>query len=303
MALVTGASLGKIGAVLAVAGGAAIGTAVLVDDARVVATDGPRAWFDEPLDGAYLDEGPVHIRVHAAHPEGVVDIVLSVDGDEVAVLDTGGGRLVTAASDWEPPDEGVYVLEVVGRDNDGDLTAPASVVVGIGVDPTSAKFAATSTTVAAGATSTTSTTAPGETTSSSGDGATTTSGSATSGTSATTATTKPTTTTAPPCPGTPTLVSPVGGAVVPSFTVTLDWGYTGCTPELFEWQVSFDPSFTRVVDSGTKDPPETEADVAFTCAADRGRDIYWRVRAHRGGPVTTSATGHFELPSPRLCGP
>ncbi|MCS6962962.1 MAG: hypothetical protein NZM16_02805, partial [Thermoflexus sp.] len=66
---------------------------------------GPRAWIDEPLNGAALPLGPLLVRSHIASEHGVVSVTLLVNG-EAARTDSPSdpsGRLVEITQVWMPP--------------------------------------------------------------------------------------------------------------------------------------------------------------------------------------------------------
>ncbi|MCZ7528473.1 MAG: hypothetical protein M5U14_20140 [Acidimicrobiia bacterium] len=248
--------LAKLAAVLAVTGGAASAGWVAAAPARPtpdpVAT--ARAWIDDPLDGTVLPPGPVEVVAHATDPDGVVELVLSVDGEELATRPAGGERLARASFVWEPSDDGSYELRVVGRDRSGDEGEPGTAAVLVSADaevPAGRSATTTPATTAPGETTTTvpetttttiagpSTTRPGPPATSAPPGTAppvTPPPATTSVTAPPVPTTAPATTTTQPCPGSVTPVVPVGGAVV-SGDITFGWSYSGCAPSGFTLRI------------------------------------------------------------------
>jgi hypothetical protein len=93
---------------------------------------GPRAWIDFPLSGSAVPVGtPVAIVAHAYAPDGVAEVMLSVNG---AAYRRGApakpGDAFTAASlEWLPQQEGVYLLQVTAYSKNGDSMNAQSVSV------------------------------------------------------------------------------------------------------------------------------------------------------------------------------
>jgi hypothetical protein len=278
---VNGLLIGKVGAVLAVAGGSAgITWAATGSGSDVITSAGPAAWIDDPLDGSVLpgDAGQVTVVAHATDPDGIVEIVLTVDGDDVDSTGTGGGDLETADDlRWTPRGPGTYELRVFGRDPSGATTPPGIAKVQVGTDE---EQPATTTT----------TTGPADSTSSTDvalDSTTTAPGAPTTRpvTGTTTATTQPTTTTSTTAPPTTTCVLATPLNVTPTFggtkTPTLEWTYDGCAADQFRLQLSRDEAFypTRIEVEGTAPgtdrrwiTPELQCDITY----------WFRVRAEAG---------------------
>jgi len=74
------------------------------------------------------------ITAHATHADGVTMIMFSVDGDEKAAVDVGGGRLEDATFEWTPPGPGKYSLEAYGLDAGGNEGMRAVSVISVGGD-------------------------------------------------------------------------------------------------------------------------------------------------------------------------
>lgn len=250
-----GLLLGKVGAVLVVAGGSAGVTWAVTDGGSdLVTTAGPAAWIDDPLDGSVLpaDVGEVIVVAHATDPDGIVEVVLTVDGAEVDSADTGGDDLETADDlRWTPRGPGTYELRVIGRDPSGATTPPGIAKLQVGTDEE--QPATTTTTTTGPADSTSSTEAALEsTTSSTAVGGSTTTRPVTGTTTPTTAPATTTSTTRPTTPTTCVVGRPVN--VTPTFggtkTPTLEWTYDGCAVDLFSVEVSRDQQFLRTEASG-----------------------------------------------------
>ncbi len=273
---------------VAISVGAGVGL-VWPQNAATSPADGPpRAWIDDPLDGATVDLGPVEVVAHAYDPAGLTGMRLMVDGAVVAEnpLDAAG-VLAHLTWTWTPPADGVYVLEVTGSGKSGTgLPGRALVIVGRtrGTAPTSSTTSTTttipvSTTTSIGSSSTV-TTLPATTT--------TVTTATTVPTSITTTTTVPTTTTSPgPCtPPAPILLSPLDGAayIGPDLSLTLDWsawrGATPtCQPSGFYAELARAPG-ARPIASQHFGPETTEwipSRTVWSCNADH----YWRVYSKR----------------------
>lgn len=289
-----GMLLGRLGAALAVAGSSAGVTWAVTDTSHdPITTAGPAAWIDDPLDGSALpaDVGEVVVVAHATDPDGIVEVVLSVDGTDVDAATMSADDLVTADDlRWTPDGPGTYELRVVGRDPGGATTPPAIAHVQVGADeeqPTTTTVPGDTTTVPGDTTSSsevaagsTSTTAAGST--SSRPGVTTTTAPAT-----TTSTTRQTTTTT--CaPGTTTNQSPAHGGSVGTKTPTLEWGYAGCGPDGFSIQVSRDAAFSRVETQGSA--PGTDRSWVVTPELSCDVPYWFRVRAAVGRLVGAWST-------------
>jgi hypothetical protein len=88
---------------------------------------GPRAWIDFPRDGASIPVGaPVTVLSHVFAPEGVAEVLLSVNG--VAYRrspPSAAGNFAQASHEWLPDREGDFVLEVTAFSTKGEASAPA----------------------------------------------------------------------------------------------------------------------------------------------------------------------------------
>lgn len=253
----SGLLLGRLGAAVVVVGGSAGVTWAVTDTGQdPTTTAGPAAWIDDPLDASVLpaDVGEVVVVAHATDPDGIVAVVLTVDGAEVDAATMPADDLVIADDlRWSPPGPGTYELRVVGRDPGGATTPPGIAHVQVGADeeqPTTTTVPGDTTTVPGDSTTSseatpgsTSTTAAGSTTTRPGVTTTTAPGATTSTSSA------PTTTTC--VPGTTTNQSPAHGGSVGTKTPTLEWAYAGCGPDSFSVQVSRDAAFSRTEAEGS----------------------------------------------------
>jgi hypothetical protein len=83
---------------------------------------GPRTWIDAPLDGSVLELGPVVVRSHAAADGGTARAVLTVNGVQVRVDESGdaAAALTEFAQAWTPEGPGEYVLQVISLDHAGN---------------------------------------------------------------------------------------------------------------------------------------------------------------------------------------
>ena len=95
---------------------------------------GPQTWIDFPLNNSTVPLARLSITAHATHADGVTMIMFSVDGDEKAAVDVGGGRLEDATFEWIPPGPGRYSLEAYGLDASGNEGMRAVSVISVGGD-------------------------------------------------------------------------------------------------------------------------------------------------------------------------
>lgn len=89
----------------------------------------PRAWIDEPIDGASAPVGtPGKIISHAFARQGVKEVQLSIDGKPFkrSAIEPPGGSFGKASQDWLPDKVGVYVLQVSAYDAQGQASRPLS---------------------------------------------------------------------------------------------------------------------------------------------------------------------------------
>ncbi|HET7010610.1 MAG TPA: Ig-like domain-containing protein [Anaerolineales bacterium] len=88
--------------------------------ARSSGSPGPRAWIDQPLDGAELPLAPVTILAHASDEDGIAVIEFSVSGSVLAGVSAGGKRLGEASLQWSPSSAGEYAIGAVAIDGAGN---------------------------------------------------------------------------------------------------------------------------------------------------------------------------------------
>lgn len=92
----------------------------------------PSVWIDYPADGARLPAGaPVEVLSHAYSDQGVVEVVLSVDGapyrrDPPSVP---GGQYGQVSQEWVPEGAGVYAVQVVAYDAAGRASGAETITV------------------------------------------------------------------------------------------------------------------------------------------------------------------------------
>lgn len=279
------------------AGGAVVGSAagltwVSTGPLVGVALAEPRAWIDEPLDGATLAPGEeIMIVAHATDPDGVDLVTLRIDGKPVEARTGGGHPLTTVEFEWVPPTAGEYALEVRGRD-DSDFGAPGLATVTV-ADPPEVDEPGGD----ADDQESTTTTTSGTTTTTTGSDSTT-------STSAATTTTRPvvtvlpsTPTTRPPPPTTqcqqspPTLVSPLDRASL-RISPTLAWSHQGCAVDGFRVKVARTPDGTPIATSPTLGPSVRSwaPRGGFPCD---GRPVYWQVATIDGRALRWSGVWSF----------
>jgi hypothetical protein len=231
----------------------------------------PRSWIDDPLDGSHAAPGAVAVLAHAADPDGVALVELTVNGTVVATHDVApAAPFASAGLTWTATAPGVAILRVRARDAKGDWGAPAHATIKIdGSVPPPAP--------------TTTTASPTTPPPSSGPPV-----APPPTTRRPPSTTRPPTTTRPPSPtgctdlAAPGLVSPAHNTVLASRTPVLRWSYGGrCRPGGFTVQVSTERDFSRVTRTGS-----TAGGVltwSVTPALTDCQTYYWRVRATAAG--------------------
>ncbi len=248
------------------------------------------AWIDSPLPGSVLPLGPVAVIAHTADSTGIVTGRLDVNGVTVATVEPSNlwGTLADLRFEWVPTDPGFYELAVYGQARNGTWTPPGLTRVEIvGSGPAS--------------TTTTSTTRPPTTTTT-----------RPTTTTLPTTTTVPPTTTLPPTTTTTTTIatttttrcvigipSPTGPSEVQrSKTVLLSWTYSGCAVEEFEIQLSREPGFARIEQTGAAGGELRSLPVTLP---DCGT-WYWRIRTYDLGVAGPwSGPGSFSVDTGRGC--
>ncbi|PWH16623.1 MAG: hypothetical protein DDG60_03845 [Anaerolineae bacterium] len=106
---------------------------------EVPGSSSPQAWIDAPLNGATLAMGAVEIVSHAASPNGIAQVELSVNG-VVVRTDTNPNvneTLSLARQTWLPFAGGTYQVSVRAQNTQGAWSAPASITITILEQPTS----------------------------------------------------------------------------------------------------------------------------------------------------------------------
>lgn len=319
--ILRGAVAAKGAAVLAAAAMAATAAWTITGDATVHADAGPgsQAWIDAPLDGSTLQHGVVEVIAHAHDSDGVADVMLSVDGNDVATETASGAPLATVSFEWDATSvmPGLHELRIVGVDTVGKRTPTATVTVRIGDDEegdpipasTTTTSVATSTSSTSTSSSTTTTASPSTTspasTSTTARRAPTTSTTTTTttqrNTTSTSTTTTTTTTTPRACAGvaTPRLLAPEDGSRQGTRTPTFTWAYDhGCGPDDFVIELSMERDFAEVFAQDVVSGGERSHQ--FTDRLDCGL-WYWRVQARNRGSLSAwSQTFEVEV-SARVC--
>ena len=113
------------------------------------------AWIDDPLDGTVLELDVVTIIAHAADPDGVASVALTVDGAAAGSVAASGDDLVTVELEWLPPGGGMFELQVTGVDAGGDHTSPGRATIRIEGEPAATDGSTTTSTARDGSTTTT----------------------------------------------------------------------------------------------------------------------------------------------------
>jgi len=97
-----------------------------------VAEAGLRAWIDFPRDGSTVPMGAsVTVISHAYSPDGVVDVLLSVDSTAYR-RDTpaeGTATLVEVRQEWVPDSPGSHAIQVRAYDTTGAASAPDTITI------------------------------------------------------------------------------------------------------------------------------------------------------------------------------
>lgn len=255
------------------------------------------AWIDQPLAWKIITEVPVQITAHLAHPDGVTNARLDVDGQAQQEVDLGGATLERASFEWVPPGSGTYLLEVRGRGG-GEWGPPAVVEVTVVLGTPSPTSSTTSTAPQTSTTAASSTTTIRPTTTQATTTTTIATTSTTSTPSSTTTAAPTTTTTTTSCDlGVP---RPTGATGTSTLTPAVEWSYDGCRePDQFELQVSRTSDFLRLEWSGstTGNARTAEVSVGANCTT-----YFWRIRTYdsrSAGPW--SAIAFFFVQTTRTC--
>lgn len=111
-----------------------LGLGLLLAACAPSSTQGPRAWLDQPLDGAKLPLGPQQVTAHASDADGVTSLEFYVDGILLVRAPVGGSVLDDATVGWNPNAPGVYTIGVRATDSQGNVGAEAKVVVTVGLE-------------------------------------------------------------------------------------------------------------------------------------------------------------------------
>jgi hypothetical protein len=232
----------------------------------------PRSWIDDPLHGTHTSPGSIAVLAHAADPDGVAALELTVNAAVVATTAvTPATPLAQTVMTWTATTPGTAFLRVRARDTTGAWGAAAQVTIvvdGPGPTPTVGPTATPPPTTSAPTTRPPTTTRPNPT--------------------RPPRTSRPPSPTRSPAPCTsliaPRLVSPAHNAVVGARTPTLRWSYDGrCPPGGFTVQVSTERDFSSVERTGSVGGGARAWSV--TPALTDCRTYYWRVRATIGRTV------------------
>lgn len=94
---------------------------------------GPTAWIDAPLDGSQLPLAPVAIVLHAASPNGIQKLEVTLNGQALADLTPGDpqAHLVSQQTNWSPDGPGTYIVEARAVDGSGQAGPYAQAKINI----------------------------------------------------------------------------------------------------------------------------------------------------------------------------
>ncbi|MCJ7732918.1 MAG: SH3 domain-containing protein [Anaerolineales bacterium] len=95
----------------------------------------PRIWIDSPREGISLPvDQPVTIYSHAYSGKGVAEVVLSVDGAAYSRTSPGeeGVNFSDFQQEWLPPGEGIYIIQLVAYNSEGERSTPATLSITVG---------------------------------------------------------------------------------------------------------------------------------------------------------------------------
>ncbi len=90
-------------------------------------TQGPTAWFDQPLEGGQFPMAAIVLQAHASDADGVAAIQFFHDETLLGEVSTGAQRLGDASLEWTPLEAGSYTLLARAADSHGNY-GPAAVV-------------------------------------------------------------------------------------------------------------------------------------------------------------------------------
>jgi hypothetical protein len=93
---------------------------------------GPRAWIDFPRDKSSVPVGtPVSVISHAYARDGVAEVLLSIDGEAYRRDPPAqpGASFSEVTQEWLPQEEGIYTLQVVTYDANGETSNPAMISI------------------------------------------------------------------------------------------------------------------------------------------------------------------------------
>jgi hypothetical protein len=101
--------------------------------AVVPVSEGPKTWFDAPLDGSNLPLAPYPVMIHAYDPGGVSQVEFSVNGEVLGNLKpTSTSGLAIVEYSWQPQSTGNFVLRARAQGQAQSWNSEASVTVTIG---------------------------------------------------------------------------------------------------------------------------------------------------------------------------
>jgi len=80
------------------------------------------AWIDVPIDGLKISMNTiVQIEGHASHPDGISQVELFINNDQIAVLNNlkQDNGLASFSFQWLPPEPGEYLVQAIAYDPNG----------------------------------------------------------------------------------------------------------------------------------------------------------------------------------------
>ena len=116
-------------------GSACILLAVLVASCNLPASSGPgpSVWIDYPADGMSFSHGTLVVNSHSTSADAIAQVELYVNGVSVRndLNPEPSHSLVQMSQPWVPAGPGIYTIEVMARDSDGNerRSLPVRVVI------------------------------------------------------------------------------------------------------------------------------------------------------------------------------
>ncbi len=99
------------------------------------ASGGTSVWIDTPIQNLHLPTPQIiQIEGHAANPNGISQVEISVNGAQIARIQTfeTTNTLSSFETGYTIPDNGEYTIQAVATGADGEISAPDTVVIFVG---------------------------------------------------------------------------------------------------------------------------------------------------------------------------